>query len=265
VAELDTPSIDHAANRVDLGAHDRGAGGGAKETSSAAGVTSRDAAGSAAIDRISHGPAAEYRTLPQLLDGTVDQLHAFSGDQADWPTRLPTDAGHGRSLWLLLELLQREPSLLAGCGKMKVSALLAAGVPGAHVLPMLRYAKAVTRAYDTVELEQTPDPMRAIWSGLALQKLETAIGGGILKLICRGGGFDQLLDSKLVDAFIDYVRVVKPLLTAENGAEISSFALLHEETGHKPSKFVGRVKHVRNHHHFTAVALEKLAQNETDT
>ncbi len=264
MAELDTqetvgrtgePEAAHGAREIT----ERSTGSGAKGESGA-----HAAAGRAAVDRIAGEERVLSRSAAQLLAGTVEQLASFAGDQADWPTRIPIADGDGRKIWRLLELLFRQPGLVAACGEMVVSSLLQAGVPGAHQESMLRYARGVTRAYETAELKPVADPILAIAMGDALHRLEAGIVGSVLKEICREGGFETLVYQKLVDAFVDYVRVVRPLLTASNGMEIESFARFFKETGGKPTRFVGRLKHVRNHHHFTAEALEQLAQNETD-
>src|SRR5262249_32259635 len=60
---------------------------------------------------------------------------------------------------------------------------------------------------------------------------------------------------------IAYVTSCRPILSADNGAEVNSFLALRGE-GAVPSSYLATVTHVKNYHHFTKPTLDGLADNE---
>ena len=239
-------------------------------TPAPAGTLARDA-GPALLP----GEAVVHHTQAEIDAMTLSQFHRFAADQADWATepgrpaatpKMPRD--HIAKLRDLLEFAREKEGgtqpVLAGCGQMTVSALLANGldVPTRELLR--RYGRSVARVGVVVGLEPVADLKRALDYARALERLEAIPGPGVSATIFEQDTQDQLgklMDSGFFDDFIKYCQACDPLLQAENGAEIKSYLLLRKDEATDPVSFLADLPEVRNYHRFEAAALKRLVAN----
>ena len=224
-------------------------------------------------------PAAVHHTQAEIDAMTLSDFDAYATDQADWATEpnrpaadSPMPADHVRKLRRLLEFAREagggSQPILAGCGGMTVSDLLATNLDGAVRDELRHYGQAVAQTTVTVQLGPVSDVARAREYGRALKKLEVTPGHGVAHTIFKQTeGADQLgelIDSGHLDDFVAYCRGCHPLLEADNGAEIRSYLALRTE-GADPRDYRGRIPDVRNFHRFEKALLDALALNRRHT
>lgn len=199
----------------------------------------------------------------KLMKMTVSELQSYTSEHPDWANH--PALGKGSPLWELLVWIRRMPGTGQALSAFTCEQLLKAGVGIDKA-----YAGYVV-AFHTGQLKRAaPTVERAREYGAAIQRLLGVMPLTVLLTAVPQGSdagdcLDMLIDGKLLDAFVEYVRVVRPLLPSTNGADVAAFAEFYKETGGKVTKYVGQLRNVRNHHHFEVQALERLVENERDT
>src|SRR5215210_6287897 len=118
------------------------------------------------------GPAAVHHTQAELDAMTLSDFDAYATEQADWATEPNRPAAtpempdaYKRRLRNLLEFAREDDGgqqpVLAGCGGMTVSDLLATGLDGSARAELRTYARAVAQSHVTVRLGALTDVARA--------------------------------------------------------------------------------------------------------
>jgi hypothetical protein len=214
--------------------------------------------------------SASYHNAAAIYAMTLSAFDTYAREQADWansPAPNALNAADKRTLRTILEF-GRSPSILNGCGNMTVQSFKDKGIVPAVTAPLRTYSQAVARTVPTVEILQIDDINKGIEFGKALQKLEAGLGGAIIKTIIKEDGsqtqLQDLISASKIDALISYYRVCRPVLHANNGAEIDSFLSLHGE-GANPVSYQGKLQRVRNFHRFEKAALDRLVLNQSNT
>ena len=222
---------------------------------------------------------AVHHTEVEIQAMTLSGFDEYARKQADWenepgrPAATPPLPDASRiKLRALLEWARSkdggQQAVLAACGGMKVSELLATGMTDPVKQQLRAYAIAAAQAAPTAEVDTTADLVKAQSIGTALLKLEPALTPGVCHAVLRksdnyGDALDRLLTAGLVDEFLRYVSTCQPLLEAPR--EIDSFLAMHAETVDFAAMKAQLKGHVRNLHRFEKAALVALAANLADT
>ena len=214
---------------------------------------------------------ATYQNAAAIYSKTLNEFHEYAQEHADWaisPAPNEISPADRRILRRILEF-GRTPDILTGCGEMTVQSIKDKGTTRRHFQTLRIYSRAVAQSVPTVEIEPKTSIDEAFDIADALKKLERRPGGPVIKTIfnqyeanCR---LEDLMAAGAVDAFVRYVRRARPVLHANNGAEIDSFLEFFNETGGDPLLYHGSLRHVRNYHRFEKDALEQLSSNQGDT
>jgi hypothetical protein len=212
------------------------------------------------------------KSAAELYKMTLTDFYEYAKAQIDWFNHPTVSAGKRRSLRTLLMFASRD-GILAGCGPMKVAALLNAGVirnrltiNEALAKPLQVYGQAVGRTVDSVEFDNpTTNISKAIKWGRALDRLmrTPSLGGAVLKRAMPQEKFEALVNGGHVTAFIRYCRTCSPRIEAQNGADIESYLEMKVRDGVDPVFFhsTSLRGQVRNYHRFQALALKQLIKN----
>lgn len=213
---------------------------------------------------------ASYQNAAALYAMTLNDFDSYATQQADWANSPAPNALSASDKRILRSILEfgRAPDILNGCGTMTVQSLKDKGMAASVRTPLRIYSRAVAQSVPTVELHQTDDVDQAIEFGRALQKLEQVPGGPVIHDVIKGDNpnqLEELINDNKVDALVRYSQVCRPLLHANNGAEIESFLALHRDDGVNPISYHGRLHRVKNFHRFEKTALDRLVRNEQDT
>ncbi len=202
----------------------------------------------------------------ELLNMTLNEFDVFTRAQVDWHTSLK-DAERP-PLRALREFVSTD-ALLIGCYKMKVQALVDTKLDADTKKYLKTYSAAVDQSTPTVQIESTDDVTTALDWGKALSKLNKEPGGVFMRHILKKEKFIDFVANNRVDPFISYVKVCKPILSAEGQAALSAKDEIWSFTqlllGGPPNRYHGVIRHVRNYHHFENDALEQLKANEPVT
>jgi len=241
-------------------------------------------AGNAAVAQRLAGPtiqrvAATYHTEAEIRAMTLTEFDAYAKKQADWENEpgkpAATPAMPDASRALLRSLLEwarskdgGQQAILAACGEMKTSDLLATGMTDPVKQQLHAYAVAAAQVAPTAEIDTIGDLAKAQKIGEALLKLEPALTQGVCHAVLRksdnwGDAFDRLLTAGQVDEFLRYVSTCQPLL--ESPREIDSFLAMQAEKVDFAAMKAQLKGHVRNLHRFQKAALDALAANLADT
>src|SRR6185295_7814835 len=76
--------------------------------------------------------------------------------------------------------------------------------------------------------------------------------------------FERLVAGPYIADFVNYLNTCHPVLSATDGWEVVSYVALRGE-GVDPVTYVGGIPNVRDYHHFTRAALDRLVTNEAVT
>jgi hypothetical protein len=221
------------------------------------------------------GEAVVHRTKAQIDAMTLSAFNDYAEQQADWamepgrppatPKMTPDEIAKLRQL---LEFAREEDGgkqpILAGCGDMRVTALLAVVGDVATRELLRRYGRAVARVGVAVKLKPVAFVDRALDYARALEKLEVDPGPGVSATIFKQTGTDQLgtlMDLGFLDDFINYCQTCQPLLEASNGSEINSYISLRLTEATDPVGFLADLPEIRNYHRFEKAALTRLVAN----
>ncbi len=92
-----------------------------------------------------------------------------------------------------------------------------------------------------------------------LAKLNAAIGGEMVRATMPDKVLDLLLsDLAVVQAFVDYYTIQKPILETSTGEEAKAFYTLVKTEGAKIADYTGSLTAIRNYHKFEKASLDKL-------
>ncbi|HEY4244748.1 MAG TPA: DUF4157 domain-containing protein [Kofleriaceae bacterium] len=234
-----------------------GNGGGAPaiqrkdDTSKGAGPNSVKGGGAAATP-------AQSKNFAVLSAMKMSDFVAYSDTQADWSMAIP-NAGQQTDLRDLMAWLRGADHRRTALGNFLVSE----GIAHKGDLAALdAYARAKGTA-KSVAVTMAATIVDAIDMGKDLVKLEGALQQPVLHQIfpladrLGKNSFQRLRDAAAVDGFVTYVNACKPMLQANNGAEIISFVTFFGATGGNPTMFIG-LKDVRSYHKFEVAALVTL-------
>src|SRR5262249_40404784 len=75
---------------------------------------------------------------------------------------------------------------------------------------------------------------------------------------------DDLIAAGEVDNFIAYCKACRPILEAENGAELDSYLAMVKIDAVNPASFAPKLPRIKNYHRFKREALDQLVANEGD-
>lgn len=206
---------------------------------------------------------AHYHSAASLEQLSVDRLLSYVREQLDWAKDLD-DADAGR-LRAFITRLAANPALANGCGDFAVGEVMAA-LGGADAAALEKYSQAVSspRSPPTARIDRVDTLAAAKELGAAVLALEGAVGGTCLYHISTPETVRQLVVFKLVDAFVEYVKVQQPVLHATEGDELHSF-FLTRGFGVDLIGLRGDLPKIRNLHRFQPLALWTLAANFKDT
>ena len=222
---------------------------------------------------------AVHHTEAEIQAMTLTEFDGYAKKQADWenepgkPAATPAlpDASRVKLRGLLEWARSKDggqQAILAACGEMKVSDLVATGMTDPVKQQLHAYALAAAQAVSTAEVDTISDLAKAQKIGEALLKLEPALTQGVCHAILRksdnwGDAFDRLLSGGQVDEFLRYVSTCQPLL--ESPREIDSFLAMQAEKVDFATMKAQLKGHVRNLHRFHKAALTALVANLADT
>lgn len=192
---------------------------------------------------------ATPKTYVELAAGKISELVTYSNAQADWSMSI-ADAGQQGDLRMLMTWLRAKPERRTALNDFKVGDLVA--VKG-DLVALDGYARA--RGTTTVQVEAVLTLADAVSVGQDVIKLEGACPPMQLHQIFPPQFYEWLRSEAKVDMFVTYVKTCKPMLQANNGAEIRSFIAL--ATVRDPTTFAG-LPGVRSLHRFQAPALVAL-------
>ena len=216
--------------------------------------------------------AAEKPTVASIMSGRFAVFRDFARRQVDWRSQpnfqaVPLQSQALRKLLDLAPAGEEDSAFAAACGGMPVGELVQYVMSDEEALTA--YAAAVGKKRMTIEIERVDRVLLAVFMGRALIKLEHTVHRLVLRRVFKQGTQGRSLSSLAVtpgavDAFISYVQTCKPLLMADNGAEISSFLTLFGKQC-RPEAYKDSIPYVRNLHRFSKAALEALQTNFADT
>ncbi|MBN2005132.1 MAG: DUF4157 domain-containing protein [Anaerolineae bacterium] len=218
---------------------------------------------------------SDYKSKDDIKAMKLTAFDRYAHSQADWAisSTLGTDK---ESLRSLLALARMGGGLVLGaCGSFSVQSLydLKAGQgKGSTDDDLTAYSRAASigKNAGTIHIEApAATAAEAVKWGAALRKLETGIGGLIIeRVIPQDSGREKLkalVDAGAVDEFVKYYQDVKPLLDADNGAEIVSYLAFRTEGGQgKYAGYQTSLPEIRNYHRFTVPQLDALATNRAN-
>jgi hypothetical protein len=200
----------------------------------------------------------------QLRDLTLAEVDSHVYEHPDWANH--PALGEKSALWDFLKYAKETPGFVAALGMFKVDHLLTTGGAAGREPELARYAGAVSRTIfgAAVYAEYQLPAVREL--GKALMTLDGLMPRAHQALVfgLEANGLSNLFHAGMHEAFFEYLRVVAPLLTSENGADARAFMEFFLETGGRVTQYANRLRYVRNHHHFEIAALEQLAANEAD-
>lgn len=210
-------------------------------------------------------PAGPRETPAGIRAMTLGDFVDHASDQLDWAVSPSLAASADLPAFRDLLAFAREQNITEGCGAMGVNDLL--NLPYTTIRPQLEAYSRGVATNDTAWIEQTPTVTQARDWGAKLIELETACTAGTLSLIMRqpesgDGPFKRLFDSGYVSDFCTYVTSCSPVLSADNGKEITSYLLMRNTDSVDPIAYHNRIRFVKTFHHFTKTALDALNQNE---
>jgi len=216
-------------------------------------------------------PAHTSETPASIKAKSLSDFVSLTEAQPDWATSVDIQADSG-SLGKFREVqtFADGPSITDACGNLNLGDLIGKGVPA--VFPALRkYAEGST-AKTTAWLRNTSKVDEAERWGKELTGLEAVVPPADLHLamnkpdpVTAKSPFERLEDPGKFELtnFETYVTASKPVLSAEDGSEVSSYLALRAE-GVKPESYKApKISNVVNFHHFTKSTLDGLAENES--
>jgi hypothetical protein len=228
-------------------------------------------AGGAAPGKAVQRVAAVYKSAAEIQAMSLSAFDGYANTQADWATS-STLGGEKEKLRSLLGLARKTGGLVLGaCGDFNVADLITvgAGQGASSDANLTAYGRAagVGKNAGTIHVESPATTVAEATSwGAAILKLEQGIGGLIIeRVVPQNGtfqGLQRLVSDGAVDDFVKYYKDTKPLLDAENGAEVRSYLLFRGEGGQaKYGGYKGSIPEVRNYHRFTVPQLDGIAAN----
>jgi hypothetical protein len=226
-------------------------------------------------DRFRRVAAETPRTPAQIRAMRVSEFNSLATRQLDWATSPHLTApAAAPDLAAFREILNfsREPNILDACGEMLIDDLMTApaGVPGLFA-PLRHYSRGASLPRTTAWLRTTDNVATAVGWGNDLASLEAASDPATLRMtmpqpapLGTPSAFEQLVTGGFIADFVDFLNRCHPVLSATDGWEVVSYVALRGE-GANPVTYLGRINYVRDYHHFTRAALDRLAANEAVT
>jgi Domain of unknown function (DUF4157) len=196
---------------------------------------------------------------------TLAELKRYADDQLDWANNPALTDPDRELIWRWVEFARESDGNLAGCGKMKISALEKAADTSDKREALRAYGGAISGARATARIQTAaPNVATMIAWGTQLVRLEASMGGPTVKRVVDDDAWKLLAaDTGLVDYTIAYVNAVSPVLDAENGAEIRSIKDMRKEKA-PYTTYKAELPEVRNYHRFLDAGLKQVTHNKKD-